>query len=355
MRIVFLLPHPVAGATGGYKVVLEYANRLVAIGHQVDVVYSGSLFWRQKTWFYKLTNVARYVQHLWRGYGCGRWTKVDPRVKERLTLSLNQRHVPKADAYICTSPYTAMYLNAYDTTARRYYLIQGYERWGAVTDAMLRQTYHYPFERIVVSSWLQRLLREEEGLSATLIPNGFDTERFYLSTPIASKAPLRITMNYSPIALKDLAMGFEALRRVHEVFPEVRVNLFGAFPKPEGLESWYDYYQSPDADTHRRLYDEAAIFVATSRSEGWGLTVGEAMLCGQAVCCTDNDGYKEMATHGETALLSPVGDAEALAHNIITLIRQADLRQRLATQAHANIQQFTWESAFEQLCSVLGA
>ena len=66
--ITFIFPHPIDGPTGGYKVVYEYANRLVADVHRVNIVYSGSLFWRKKSLYLKLTNCIRYIQMLLRGY-----------------------------------------------------------------------------------------------------------------------------------------------------------------------------------------------------------------------------------------------------------------------------------------------
>ena len=66
--ISFIFPHPIDSPAGGYKVVYEYANRLVADGHKVNIVYSGSLFWKKKSLYYKLTNCVRYVQHTLKGY-----------------------------------------------------------------------------------------------------------------------------------------------------------------------------------------------------------------------------------------------------------------------------------------------
>ena len=120
--ITFIFPHPVSGPTGGYKVVYEYANRLVAEGHKVNIVYSGSLFWSKKSLYFKLTNCFRYIQMLVNGYGCRKWFSLDKRVKERLTFSLNYRHVPKSDIYVCTSPYTAMYVKDYPTDNKYYFI-----------------------------------------------------------------------------------------------------------------------------------------------------------------------------------------------------------------------------------------
>lgn len=353
--ITFLFPHPVAGPTGGYKVIYEYANRLVGDGYLVNIVYSGSIFWKQKSLFHKLSNGVRYVQQCLKGYSCRGWFPLDKRVKEVFSLSLNYRHVPNSDLYVATSPYTAYYLNQYPVDAAgKFYLIQDREDWGPGLRQILFDTYHYPLHKMVVAGWLQRMLREEHGEEAALIPNGFDFSRFSLTVPVESKNPLKVSMLYHEMERKDCAMGFRALSLVKERYPQLQVNLFGVPDRPEHLPSWYTYYKQPDDVVHNRINNESAIYIGTSRTEGWGLTVGEAMICGQAVCCTDNEGYKEMAVDGQTALLSPVGDSEAMARNIIRLIDDEALRFRLAHEGSRFIRQFSWNQSYDKLLHVLG-
>lgn len=112
-------------------------------------------------------------------------------------------------------------------------------------------------------------------------------------------------------------------------------------------------YSAPDRQTHNRIYNEAAIFIGTSWSEGWGLTVGEAMMCGAAVACTDNPGYSEMARNSETALVSPIKNSQALAENIIRLLEDDELRCRIAEAGYRNIQQFTWEASYPKFRSLI--
>ena len=91
-RIVFLFPHPTAGPTGGYKVVYEYANRLVTDGYDIHIVYSGSIYWNRKSLFHKMTCCIRYIQKQLQGYSCRNWFNLDERIHEHFTFSLNQRH-----------------------------------------------------------------------------------------------------------------------------------------------------------------------------------------------------------------------------------------------------------------------
>lgn len=352
MTITFLFPNSGYQPCGGLKVICEYANRLAKDDHDVHIAYAGSLFWGKKTLFHKCTGIIRYLQTYLKGYSCKRWFALDKRVKEYWCWSLNERHVPKSDIYICTSPYTAMYLNEYSTQSKMFYFIQDYENWGGITDAQLKATFHYPLQKIVISNWLKAIV-EEEKERCVMIPNGFNTSDFKMMTPYEHKDKFLITMLYHTMGRKDCALGFRALDVVRQKYPQLRVNIFGTTERPAGLPAWYEYHQQPDKETLNQLYDEAAIFIGTSRVEGWGLTVGEAMLCGCAVACTAIPGYREMATDDETALLSPVGNAEAIAANIIRLIEDDALRFRIAESGHKNIQQYTWEKSYALLKQTL--
>jgi glycosyltransferase involved in cell wall biosynthesis len=105
----------------------------------------------------------------------------------------------------------------------------------------------------------------------------------------------------------------------------------------------------------RELYNRAAIFVAPSRTEGWGLTGCEALLCGAALVATDIDGHREFAFNGETALTCPPRSASALAENVLRLIRDSDLRIQLAKGGLKFVRQLTWERSTTSLESVLCA
>lgn len=348
--ICFIFPHPVPGPTGGYKVVYEYANRFVDDGYEVHIVYSGSIYWMRKSLRFKLTNCVRYLQTAIKGYSGRRWFALDSRVKEHLTFSMNYRHMPKTDVYIATSPYTAEYLDMYPIDAeRKFYFIQGKEDWGPGIKAILGMTYKANLKKIAVSRWLQSMLKNEYGEDSVFVPNGFDFNKFTLVNKPEDRKVDSVSFLYSAQSLKRSEDTLEALKMVKEKFPTLTATAFGLQERPAILPNWIEYHQMPDSTTHNAINNQSAIFVASSESEGWGLTVGEAMICGQAVCCTDNDGYKEMAIDGETALLSPVKNPGALANNIIRLIENDELRVRIACRGNEFIQKFRWDESYNQL------
>ena len=210
-----------------------------------------------------------------------------------------------------------------------------------------------PIRKIVVSKWLQNLLKEESFEDSVLIPNGFDFKKFNLAIPIPKKDKFAISMLFHDMERKRSEDALAAIQLVKKKFPQLKVMAFGVPYRPSNFPEWIEYYQQPDDETHNRINNECAIYIGTSEQEGWGLTVGEAMICGQAVCCTDNPGYREMAIDGKTALLSPVRDPKSLSDNVIKLIENDELRQKIAEEGNRYIQSFTWEKSYEKFKKVL--
>jgi glycosyltransferase involved in cell wall biosynthesis len=87
----------------------------------------------------------------------------------------------------------------------------------------------------------------------------------------------------------------------------------------------------------RRLYEQAAALVVTSRCEGFGLPVLEAMARGCAVACTEGGALAEVAG-GHAAMFSP-DSADACAQAIREAVEASAARLRSA-QLHAH--EYSW-------------
>ncbi len=87
----------------------------------------------------------------------------------------------------------------------------------------------------------------------------------------------------------------------------------------------------------RELFAVSDLYVSSSTSEGFSLTLVEAMMEGLPVIATQSGGPEEIVEDGKTGVLVPVASPAALADAIIELCDNAVLRNSLAIhgQSHA--------------------
>ncbi len=80
------------------------------------------------------------------------------------------------------------------------------------------------------------------------------------------------------------------------------------------------------------------VMVLPSRHEPFGLAVVEAMLSNVAVIATNAGGVPEIITHGKDGLLFQPGDVGTFARHLDELVRDPELRCRLAEAGHKTAQ-----------------
>jgi glycosyltransferase involved in cell wall biosynthesis len=89
----------------------------------------------------------------------------------------------------------------------------------------------------------------------------------------------------------------------------------------------------------------ASVFVLSSHWEGFPNVLTEAMACGTAVVSTDcPSGPSEIIESGVNGLLVPVGDPEALASAVLTVLVDDELRQRLIARSRKDVERYRSET-----------
>jgi len=96
-------------------------------------------------------------------------------------------------------------------------------------------------------------------------------------------------------------------------------------------------------------YCRSSIFVFSSRFEGFGMVLVEAMACGLPVVSYDCPcGPKDIVKDGEDGLLVENGNTSALAQGLIALIKDDGKRKAMSEAALRNVQRFQIEHIAQQ-------
>jgi glycosyltransferase involved in cell wall biosynthesis len=206
---------------------------------------------------------------------------------------------------------------------------------------ILRVALDHPRSRLVMQNPDDLDLMLRKGLvspdRAVLIPgSGVDIARFAPS-PEPSGPP---TAAIVARMLWDKGVGelVEAARILKQRGVTLRVRLAGprddhnpaAIPLAtlegwvrEGIVEW-----SGEVKDIAALWHDTAIAVLPSYREGLPKSLLEAAASGRPMIATDVPGCREVVRHGETGLLVPPRDPQALADALATLAGDAALRQR---------------------------
>jgi glycosyltransferase involved in cell wall biosynthesis len=96
----------------------------------------------------------------------------------------------------------------------------------------------------------------------------------------------------------------------------------------------------PDSDLNQ-IYNQAEIFVYPSIFEGFGLPPLEAMSCGLPVVARDTSSIKEVV--GESGILLKDADEKEFGKEILNLIKNDDIKEKLKFKSLARAKVFGWD------------
>jgi glycosyltransferase involved in cell wall biosynthesis len=92
------------------------------------------------------------------------------------------------------------------------------------------------------------------------------------------------------------------------------------------------------------------VSVLATRSEGFPLTLLEAMSLGRPVVSARVGGIPEMIADGENGLLYEAGDVEGLSNQIIRLLNDVNLREGIRQRGRESVlSRFTKEKTIDQI------
>jgi glycosyltransferase involved in cell wall biosynthesis len=323
--ITFILPGQGTKPSGGFKVVYEYANYLAVNGWDVEIMHIAWLNYSASL----LKGIIKYIV-FFLNYKPTHWFALDKSIKTHWTFKL---HKIFTERVVATSWATAELLYRYNATHKSlipYYLIQGDEsqfdevvknRW----QNRVYETWHYEWKKIVITDFLFELVSK---CSKDLIKiyNGIDCTKYRVVMPIEKRNKYRICMLAHIFELKGTKTGVDAFITLKRKFPDLQITLFSVYPKMSYIPDWINYEYLASQDRIVEIYNEAAIFISCSYTEGFGLPFAEAMACGCAAIVTDIPAYRNIGNTNTTIYFN-AGNVESLVCSIEKLF--TDDKQRI--------------------------
>lgn len=344
-NIIFILPPDNDNPIGGYKIVYEYANRLVKRGWSVSIGYDCRGVGQNYS-LYKC--IKKYLIKLISKYRCSfypRWFSLSPDVEKFCIYK--DKDVPLCD-YLVATAYATASLVSKQAARKKIYFIQGFEAWDGRTVNEIKESYRLGMENIVIAKWLKQIVDESCGSdNSTIIPNGIDMQEFSVDIPPEKRNVKRICMLYHQGEYKGSKYGIQVLLELKKIYPDLQAILFGVPERPKGLPAWIEYIQNASSVQLRKIYNDSQVFLYPALAEGFGLTCVESMACGCALCVTDYLGAHEFAMAGQNALISPVKDVGTMVKNACKLLEDTDVRCRLARQGMAKAKEFNWDTTID--------
>ncbi|OGK78070.1 MAG: hypothetical protein A2X52_02380 [Candidatus Rokubacteria bacterium GWC2_70_16] len=338
MKIAFLTPH--IRIAGGVRAILTYADRLAGRGHEVSVIVPARS--DVKAWW---RNRAR------RG---PEWMP-DFRARVRWVTSWEPGHLPDGDAVVATAWQSAPAVaEAPARCGRKFYLVQHYESLYHGEPARVDETYRLPLRKIVISTWLAGIMRERFGQEAPVLVTPVDPALFHPAPPERGDGLLRVLMLHHEYDWKGVPEGLEAYARVSARHADLRLVGFGVKAPRPPLLPYDEFFENLPQERLAWLYSRCPIYLCPSWDEGLGMPPMEAMACGAALVTYDNGGCRDYARDGETALVAPRRDVDALARALARVVDAPDLRVRLARAGQAWIRtRLDWERATARMEALL--
>lgn len=203
-------------------------------------------------------------------------------------------------------------------------LMHGVKRIIAISDAV--RTFH-----VAAGLPAEKLVTIHYGLDD---PPRRPSETTPAAAGIPDDVPLVLAVGRL-IEQKDHATLLRAFARMHEREPSARLAILGWGPLEARTRALADSLGIDAAVTlagrvePSAWLERAAVFAHSSRWEGFGIVLLEAMLAGLPVVATSVSAVPEIVVDGETGFLVPAGDDEALAARLLDALSDTALARRL--------------------------
>lgn len=232
-------------------------------------------------------------------------------------------------------------------------------------------------KRIFEKLWMRQLLNKIKKLDRFVVLSDEDARNWQelsnvevIPNPLPQLYSQRSTLENKKVVAcgryvyqKGFDILIEAWKKVSSMHPDWQLNIYGKGEREpyqrlvdeSGLNATLHLCEAT-TDIESK-YAESSIFVLSSRFEGFGMVLIEAMNCGvPCVSFACPCGPSDIITDGVDGLLAENGDAEQLAEKICWMIEHEDERKAMGQKAYDASFRYTidstmerWKALFERL------
>lgn len=185
-----------------------------------------------------------------------------------------------------------------------------------------------------------------------IIHNGVDPAEFTVVSDPDYRAEFGISATDQVVGTvsalrpeKDHDTFLRAARLVIDVRPNTRILVVGDGPLRSRLEAKCRLLEIDSNVVFAGARQDVAhllramdLFVLSSRTECFPISVLEAMATGRPVVCTDVGGIPEMVVDGINGFLVPRGDSRALADSVLKILSDPALAQRMGSAGRTRVE-----------------
>ncbi|TLM75621.1 glycosyltransferase family 4 protein [Microbulbifer harenosus] len=357
MKVTFAFPVP--SLCGGCRVVAIYAQALANNGHEVTIVCPS----------HKNGGVAATLKRLMKGDIFLRDHLAHSHFSNLAGVNIIQlppakmsspSFYPRADVLVATWWKTVEWIAGFpEEKGKKCYFVQHHEVHDEQPRERVELTYKTPYPKIVIAEWLSKVMAEQYDDHRThLVPNAVDHTLFFREEDTTA-AEFTVCSMYSETRFKGVDITLSAFSRVRERIPQAHMIMFGAEPLRDGrtLPEGVEFVLAPSRAKLRQIYASSRAYVFSSRSEGFGLPILEALACGCPVVATDAGCAPEYIRNGVNGYINEVDDVDGQANSIESILRLESAAwvtmSKAAIDAVANSSWSNSSNTFEKVLACL--
>lgn len=342
LSVGIVLPGLSRVASGGYKVIYEYASHMAKHGDDVTIYHAPRFVdWPEEDSVPIRERASDVVRHNFPRSARPKWFNLGGEVRVSNRYRLKASDLRGHDILVASAAETAPVVAraCSEQSVPGAYFIQHFEEW-AGRDRVVR-TWHLPLQHVVIAPWLADI-STGLGSSPILVPNAISAADFPVGPPVVSR-PCDVLALVSDKSFKRTDIAVDVLNALAEDRTDFSGATFGTIPRPPGLHPSIAHVQSPTPQQLRELYQSSRVYLCCSDAEGWHLPPAEAMASGSVVVSTEIPG---VVAYGEgIALFAPAGDASGLLRQIHEALDDDERAQELADRGAAKMRAYTPDAA----------